>query len=155
MHTRLLMWCNCTHRWSRQLQRLPECSWKAASAEDKISLSCDNPALQWKSLNLIIWLFHSSYIYNLADLWGKGKDSQPITLEPFPKVKAREHSLLVIHKCYISEPWSLWQKIGRRTQVNVKYLSISRATVWTQSINLILASGFKATDWSALTRSEI
>lgn len=45
----------------------------AASDADGISLCCDCTALQRNGFNLIIWLFHFAYIYNLPDLWGKGR----------------------------------------------------------------------------------
>lgn len=59
----------------------------AASDADGISLCCDCTALQWNGFNLIIWLFHFTYIYNLPDLWGKGRTGSQSCWRHFKRSK--------------------------------------------------------------------
>lgn len=86
----------------------------AASDADGISLCCDCTALQWNGFNLIIWLFHFAYIYNLPDLWGKGRTGSQSCWRHFE----RSEQYSVYH--YNSQALqfgdsALTTKIGRRT----------------------------------------
>lgn len=86
----------------------------AASDADGISLCCDCTALRWNRFNLIIWLFHFTYIYNLPDLWGKGRTGSQSCWRHFKRSK--QYSVYHYNSQALQFGDSaLTTKIGRRT----------------------------------------
>lgn len=106
-HTELLESCG-------QLQSDFHGTRNAASDADGISLHCDCAALQWNRFNLIIWLFHFAYIYNLPDLWGKGRTGSQSCRRHFKRSK--QYSVYHYNSQALQfKDHALMTKIGRRT----------------------------------------